>query len=106
MQGATLEELRDLSARSRRTLAWGMIASAGSLVLLPLAFYAADAMPRWSAWSAGLAIVLGGSLFVRFAHVAGQERGAFRALFRAARERALARTLVPDGATPEKSLRR
>lgn len=106
MQGATLEELRDLSRRSRRTLAWGMAASAGCLLLLPLAFYAADALPRWSAWSAGAAVILGGALFVRFAHVAGQERGAFRALFRAARERALVRTLVPEGAAPEKTLRR
>lgn len=96
MQGATLDELRDLSRRSRRTLGWGVVAAAGGLLLLPLTFLAADLWPHLAAWAAGLAILLLGGLLLKFAHVAGQERGAYRLLFRQARERALTRTLAPE----------
>ena len=98
MQGATLEELRDLSRRSRRTLAWGVVAVATCLLLLPATFLAADLLPAYASSAAGLAVVLGGVLLLKFAHVAGQERGEFRRLFRQARERVLARTVTPEAA--------
>lgn len=95
MQGATLEELRDLSRRSRRTLAWGALSVALALLLLPLVFLVADAAPSLAPWAAGGAVVLAGVPCLKFAHVAGQERGAFRRLFREAKRRALTRTLTP-----------
>jgi hypothetical protein len=97
MQGATLDELRDLSRRSRRTLAWGALSVATTLLLLPLTFFVADAFPAFASWAAGGAVVAAGLLFLKFAHAAGQERGAFRKLFRDAKRRALARTLTPEG---------
>ena len=96
MQGASVDELRELSRRSRRTLAWGTLAVATSLLLLPVTFLLADLLPALAAWSATGAILLAGLLLLKFAHVAGQERGEFRRLFRAARQRALTRTLTPD----------
>ena len=96
MQGATLEELRDLSRRSRKTLAWGVLAVATCLLLLPVTFLLAARLPAHASWAALGAILLGGVLLLKFAHVAGQERGEFRRLFRQAKQRALARTLVPE----------
>lgn len=99
MQGASIEELRDLSRRSRRTLAWGVLGLSACLLALPVTFYVADAWPGLASWAAGLAVLLGGALLLKFAHVAGQERGAFRLLFRQAKQHALARTLTPDAPT-------
>lgn len=96
MHGATLEELRDLSRRSRRTLAWGLLAATACLLALPASFFLADAAPALAPHAATRAVVLGGLLLLKFAHVAGQERGAYRALFRKAQRAALARTLTPE----------
>ena len=100
MQGATLEELRDLSRRSRRTLAWGALAVTASLVMLPTVFTLADLAPGLAAWAATGAVLLGGLLFLKFAHAAGQERGEFRRLFRQAKRNALDRTLTPTAPAP------
>lgn len=97
MQGATLDELRDLSRRSRRTLAWGLLAVGGTLLTLPFAFLLADLLPAYASWSAISAVLLGGALLLKFAHAAGQERGAFRKLFRQAQRDVLTRTLTPEG---------
>lgn len=101
MHGATLEELRDLSRRSRRTLAWGVVAVGGTLAALPLVFLVADLAPGLAGAAAILAILLGGALLLKFAHVAGQERGAFRKLFRAAKSSALAKTVAGTAPVPE-----
>lgn len=98
MQGATISELRDLSRRSRRTLAWGTVGLAACLLALPVTFFVADQWPGHAPWAAGLAVLLGGALLLKFAHVAGQERGAYRLLFRQAKQQALARTLTPEAA--------
>lgn len=100
MQGATLQELRDLSRRSRRTLAWGALSVATSLVMLPAVFALADAAPALAPWAAAVAVVLGGVLFLKFAHAAGQERGEFRRIFRQAKLATLSRTLRPDAPAP------
>ena len=105
MQGATLEELRDLSRRSRRTLAWGVLAVATCLLLLPVTFLLADLRPALASWAAVGAILLGGALLLKFAHVAGQERGEFRRLFRLAKQRALARTLTPEAPAAQTAAR-
>lgn len=90
MQGATIEEMRELSRRSRRAHRWGMLAIAGALALVPVALLAP------LAWAPYLAVVLGGALLLRYAHVAGQERGAFRKVFARMKEDRLRRVLVPD----------
>lgn len=90
MQGATLAELRDLSRRSRRTHRWGLASLVGALALVPVAL----ALPF--AWAPYAATMGGGALLLRYAHVAGQERGAFRKVFARIREDRLARTIVPD----------
>lgn len=94
MQGATLEELRDLSRRSRRAHRAGILSLVGALLLVPLALVAPVA------WAPYAAVVAGGMILLRYAHVAGQERGAFRKVFARIKEDRLARTLVPKG--PEK----
>lgn len=92
MQGATLEELRDLSRRSRRAHRYGVGAIVGALLLVPLAIAAPFS------WVPYAAVVLGGALLLRYAHVAGEERGAFRKVFARIREDRLTRTLVPVAA--------
>lgn len=76
----TLDDVRALARRSRRTHAWALVAIAGALALVPaqlaLAPYVA---PEWVALGA---VALGGALLLRFAYVAGEERGAYRKLFK------------------------
>lgn len=91
--GASLDELRDLSRRSRRTQRWGFLTILGTLVLVPAASFFAGT-PHLS-WALALTLVAGGLLFTRFAFVAGQERGAYRRVFKRINdERKAARRLV------------
>lgn len=96
-----MDELRDLARRSRRTAAWGGAALAGTmLVLFPAAALVARIAPAWADWVALAALAGAGLLFLRFAFVAGQERGAFRAVFRRIRVEREAMTRVPVQGPP------
>lgn len=77
---ATLEELRDLSRRSRRAQRWGFLGALVVLLLVP----AQVMLAPWpeGAWTAMGAVAVGGGAFVRYAYLAGEERGAFRRVFR------------------------
>lgn len=97
MQGPTIEELRDLSLRSRRAHAWGLLGLAGAMLAVPLLAAAWTAWPGAVAWAAAGLTTACGALLLRYAHLAGQERGAFRRAFRRAREASRTRTIVPDG---------
>lgn len=91
----TLEDLRELARRSRRAQAWGFLALAGTLALLPLTALVLVAAPGWHMFSIYGAAVAGGALMLVFAYAAGQERGAFRRVFaRLQDERRAARTLT------------
>lgn len=93
MQGPTIEELRELSRRSRQTQGVGFLALAAGLVGVVLASMSWDALAYAGLGVAGLA-------FVAYAHAAGKERGAFRRVFRRmATERK--RTLVVQGREKE-----
>ena len=81
MTSATIEELRDLARHSRRTAAWGVLALTGALLLFPIVTLAYELWPASRAWFTFGAFATGGALLVRFAFVAGQERGAFRKVF-------------------------
>lgn len=96
MQGTTREELRELSRRSRRTQRWGMLTILAVLLLVPLQLV----LQRWMTLeTVALGVVAaGGLLFLRYAYVAGQERGEYRRIFaRLKEERRQTRTLVPTG---------
>ena len=95
MKGATIDELRDLSRRSRRTQRVGMLALLVALVLFPAQVFLATWIA--AAWLAPVSLAVGGALFVHFAYVVGQERGAFRRVFRRI---AQTRTLVPEAPAP------
>lgn len=100
MNGPTLDELRDLSRRSRRTQRWGFLTILGTLLLVPAASFFAGS-PHLS-WALAITLVVGGLLFTRFAFVAGQERGAYRRVFKRLNdERKAARTLVVQESAPE-----
>lgn len=99
--GITVEELRALARRSRRTAAWGMACLTGALLLFPLSAFATYWMPGWSAAWPYVALVVGGGLMARFAFVAGQERGEFRSAFVRVREQREARRVPVSGASPE-----
>lgn len=94
MHGATIEELRELSRRSRRTLRVGALALVAALLLFP----AQLVLATWigGAWLAPVSLAVGGALVVHFAFIAGQERGAFRRVFRRIAEEKRTRTLVPQ----------
>lgn len=92
----TLDELRELSRRSRRAQRWGSLA-----ILVALLLYPAQALaPRWlpATYVAIGALVLGALPFLRYAYLAGEERGAFRRVFRRLSDENLTRTLVPTEA--------
>lgn len=75
MQGASIEELRELSRRSRRAQTAGFLGLLLALALVPVALV----VPAW----ATLAVfATGGLAFVGYAYAVGQERGAFRRVFR------------------------
>lgn len=76
----TVDDVRALARRSRKTHRWGMLAVTGALLFVP----AQLALAPWvsQAWLGLAAVLLGGLLLLRFAFVAGAERGAYRLLFR------------------------
>lgn len=75
MQGATIEELRELSRRSRTTQGIGFLALGAGLVGVVLAAASWEPLAYVGLGAAGLA-------FVAYAFASGQERGAFRRVFR------------------------
>lgn len=75
MQGATIEELRELSRRSRRAQKVGFLGLILTLALVPLAVMLPARTTMFVFTAAGLA-------FVGYAYAVGQERGAFRKVFR------------------------
>jgi hypothetical protein len=91
---ATLEELRELSRRSRRAQRWGFLAILAVMLAVPLEIVLA----RYAAaWGSVIILVMAGLAFVAYAYVVGQERGAFRRVFaRLAQEKRGTRTLVPE----------
>lgn len=90
----TIEDLRELSRRSRRAQACGFLALVGVLVLLPATAAILVLAPGWHMVGTYAAVVAGGALLLAFAYFAGQERGAFRRVFaRLHAERRAARTL-------------
>ena len=94
----TLQELRELSKRSRRVAGWGTVALAGTLVLFPVLALVASLAPAWYGYATYAALALGGALLLRFAFIAGQERGEYRKVFRRARESARTRSVPVEGA--------
>lgn len=88
MVEVTVEELRDLSHRARRAHAWGVGVVAAGMLTLPVYLYLASVLPAFLAGWSAFALMLGlGALLLRFAHIAGEERGAYRKLFREVRQR-------------------
>lgn len=88
MVEVTVEELRDLSRRARRAHAWGVGVVAAGMLSLPVYLSLAQLLPAFLAGWLALTLMLGlGALLLRFAHVAGEERGAYRKLFRDVRQR-------------------
>lgn len=103
----TLQELRELSKRSRRVAAWGTVALAGTLVMFPVLALVATFAPAWYAYATYAGLGLGGALLLRFAFIAGEERGEYRKVFRRAREDARTRTVpvqAPAAETAEPTL--
>lgn len=98
MTGATLEELRDLSRRSRRAQRWGALAILATLLLVPLGSLLESTLG--AGWTQYATVLAGGLLFLVYAYYAGEERGAFRKVFRRIKDERRVRTLVPEG--PEK----
>lgn len=80
MPSPTLDDLRGLARRSRRTHLWGIGTLAGALAIVPGQLFLADLVPAGRLALA--AVALGGALLLSFAYIAGQERGAYRKLFR------------------------
>lgn len=82
MHGATLEELRELARRSRRSHGWGVLTLALAMAAAAAVGVLHSLAPGWM-WPATYAgLVANGAAFLRFAYVAGEERGAFRRVFR------------------------
>lgn len=80
MQSVSLEELRELGVRSRRSQRRGSGAILAILLAIPVQFALA---PRVGAsWAAVFPVIVGGLAFVTYAYAAGQERGAYRRVFR------------------------
>lgn len=84
-EGFSLVELRELSERSRRTMRWAFVAACGALLLYPVGLALSSWLPGH--WGYYASASFGGALLVKFAHVAGQERGAYRGLFRRVKAR-------------------
>lgn len=98
MQGATLEELRDLSRRSRRAQAIGFLTLVGALGFTAASLVA----PSWARLPLFAALGLG---FVAYAYTVGQERGAFRRVFKRLNdERRATRTVPVQAAIPGPTL--
>lgn len=95
MTGPTLEELRELSQRSRRAQRWGALAILSTLLLVPLGALLQGLVA--AAWVQYGTVLAGGVLFLAYAYFAGEERGAFRRVFRRVKEDARVRTLFPEG---------
>lgn len=94
MQGASLAELRDLSLRSRRAQRRGLLSILAVMLAVPLEIVVSRFV---GAWGPVLVLVTGGIAFVLYAHAAGEERGAFRRVFRRISEERRTRTIVPEG---------
>jgi phage-related minor tail protein len=94
MSAVSLEELRELALRSRRAQRWGFLSLALALLLFPLQLVLAQWMRGEIAAVAALAA--GGALLVRYAYLAGEERGAFRKVFRRLAQERRTRTLVVE----------
>lgn len=94
MKGATLEELRELSLRSRRSHRAAVLTMLGLLVLVPL--YVALAMWLPAAWTAYGVVGAGGAMLLNYAHTAGKERGTFRKVFARMREDRLRSVVVQE----------
>lgn len=91
----TLEELRELSLRSRRAQRWGFLAALILIMLYPAQILLAQWVPV--PYAAVGALAIGAIPAVRFAYLAGAERGAFRRVFRRLADERRTRTIVPDG---------
>lgn len=96
MTGPHLQELRELSHRSRRSQRAAFLA-----LLIGLLLYPAQelAQTRWpTSWTTAIALAIGALPFLRYAYLAGQERGAFRRVFRRIADETRTRTIVPADA--------
>ena len=98
----TLDELRDLSRRSRRAQRWGFFALLVALLLYPAQVLVAQWLDP--TWVAVVALSIGALPFVRYAYLAGEERGAFRRVFRRLADEKLTRTIVPTAVEPPSPL--
>lgn len=78
MRPAQPSEVRELARRSRHTQRVGLAGIVLALLIAPLAL-------AFGEWVALAGVVAGGFMLVLYARAAGQERGAYRALFRALR---------------------
>lgn len=94
MQGASLAELRDLSRTSRRAQQRGFLAILLVLLSVPIELLVARFV---GTWGPALIVVTGGLMFVWYAHSVGQERGAFRRVFRRLSEERKTRRLDVQG---------
>ncbi len=82
MVDVSLDELRALARRSRHAHKWGALTVTAGMVAIPATLVANQLPPTW-ALVAFFTLMLGvGAMLVRFAHAAGQSRGAYRKLFR------------------------
>lgn len=84
--GPTMEDLRALSRASRRASGWGAFSLLATLLMFPAVAVVYAVAPPWLAYALYVALAASGLLFIRYAHVAGQERGAFRKVFRRLQE--------------------
>lgn len=85
-----MEDLRELSQRSRRTMRAGLAAVALALLLFPLALLVG------ASWALYPALGVAGLVTVGYAKIAGEERGAYRRIFRRLKDEKRTRRLVPD----------
>lgn len=96
MDGATREELRELGRRSRRAQRWGFLGMLAMLLLVA----AQGALHAWvrEPWLSVALVGTGGAALLRYAYLAGEERGAFRKVFRRiAEDRRATRVVVQEG---------
>lgn len=94
---ATLQEIRELSRRSRRAQRRGLLGMLTLLLAIPAHHILAPTLG--TSWAAALAVTAGGATLVAYAHAVGEERGAFRRVFRRiADEKQETRTIVPGEA--------
>lgn len=96
MTGAKLDELRELSLRSRRAQRWGFLAALIALLLHPTQLLATHTTDPTLA--SAIALALGALPLLRYAYLAGEERGAFRRVFRRLADERRTHTIVPTDA--------